>query len=99
MRKAIENRMHDSSPAVRDATLELVGKYVGERPDLAVAFLPQISARIADKGVSVRKRVVKLLKSIYLILNEEGWIDFKVDISLRLISRINDEETSIKVGS
>jgi len=97
VRKAIENRMHDSSPAVRDATLELVGKYVVERPDLAVAFLPQISARIADKGVSVRKRVIKLLKSIYLILNEEEWIDLKVDISLRLISRINDEETSIKV--
>ncbi|PLW54207.1 hypothetical protein PCANC_04542 [Puccinia coronata f. sp. avenae] len=97
VRRAIENRMHDSSPAVRDATVELIGKYVVERPDLAVAFLPQISARIADKGVSVRKRVVKLLKSIYLILNEEEWIDLKVDISLRLISRLRDEETSIKV--
>ncbi|WAQ85397.1 hypothetical protein PtA15_6A25 [Puccinia triticina] len=97
VRRAIENRMHDSSPAVRDATVELVGKYVVDRPDLAVAFLPQISARIADKGVSVRKRVVKLLKAIYLILNQEEWVDLKVDISHRLISRIYDEETSIKL--
>ncbi|KAI7965552.1 hypothetical protein MJO29_001300 [Puccinia striiformis f. sp. tritici] len=97
VRRALENRMHDSSPAVRDATVELVGKYVVDRPDLAVAFLPQISARIADKGISVRKRVVKLLKAIYLILNEEEWIGLKVDISHRLISRIHDEETSIRV--
>ncbi|POW11268.1 hypothetical protein PSTT_05463 [Puccinia striiformis] len=97
VRRALENRMHDSSPAVRDATVELVGKYVVDRPDLAVAFLPQISARIADKGISVRKRVVKLLKAIYLILNEEDWIGLKVDISHRLISRIHDEETSIRV--
>jgi cohesin loading factor subunit SCC2 len=90
--------MHDSSPAVRDATVELIGKYVVDRPDLAVAFLPQISARIADKGVSVRKRVIKLLKAIYLILNQEEWIDLKVDISHRLISRIYDEETSMKVS-
>ncbi|KAA1098581.1 Sister chromatid cohesion protein 2 [Puccinia graminis f. sp. tritici] len=97
VRKAIENRMHDSSPAVRDATVELIGKYVVDRPDLAVAFLPQISARIADKGVSVRKRVIKLLKAIYLILDQDEWIDLKVDISHRLISRIFDEETSMKV--
>ncbi|CAH7690333.1 sister chromatid cohesion C-terminus-domain-containing protein, partial [Phakopsora pachyrhizi] len=96
VRSAIENRMLDSSPAVRDATIELLGKYVVSRPDLAVAFLPQISARIADKGVSVRRRVVKLLKAIYMILNDEDWIMLKVEISHKLISRINDEENSIK---
>ncbi|MBW0481416.1 hypothetical protein O181_021131 [Austropuccinia psidii MF-1] len=96
VRQAIGNRMLDSSPAVRDATIELVGKYVVNRPDLAVAFLPQISARVADKGVSVRRRVVKLLKSIYLILDDDEWISLKVDISHRLISRIHDEENSMR---
>ncbi|POW06638.1 hypothetical protein PSHT_10341 [Puccinia striiformis] len=91
------NQMHNSLPAVRDATVELVGKYVVDRPNLAVAFMPQISAQIADKGISVRKRVVKLLKAIYLILNEEEWIGLKVDILHCLVSRIHDEETSIRV--
>ncbi|KAI7937749.1 hypothetical protein MJO29_015064 [Puccinia striiformis f. sp. tritici] len=59
--------------------------------------MPQISAQIADKGISVRKRVVKLLKAIYLILNEEEWIGLKVDILHCLVSRIHDEETSIRV--
>lgn len=96
VKHCIENRMLDSSPAVRDATVELVGKYVASRPDLAVAYLPQLSARVADKGVSVRRRVIKLLKAIYLILDGEGWVDLKVDISHRLISRLNDEEAPIK---
>lgn len=37
--------MLDSSPAVRDAALELVGKYVVARPDLAAEYLPKICAR------------------------------------------------------
>lgn len=38
--------MLDSSPAVRDTTIELVGKYVVGRLDLAVEYLPQICDRI-----------------------------------------------------
>lgn len=44
--------MLDSSPAVRDTTLELVGKYVVGRPDLAVEYLPQICERIVVCVVS-----------------------------------------------
>lgn len=43
--------MLDSSPAVRDAALELVGKYVVSRPDLAAEYLPKICART---NVSIR---------------------------------------------
>jgi cohesin loading factor subunit SCC2 len=45
-RRVIEARMIDSSPAVRDTAIELVGKYVVSRPDLAVQYLPQLSERI-----------------------------------------------------
>ncbi|KAG0144415.1 hypothetical protein CROQUDRAFT_108552 [Cronartium quercuum f. sp. fusiforme G11] len=95
VRTAIEHRMLDSSPAVRDSVMELVGKYVTLRPTLAISFLPQISARIADKGLSVRKRVIKLLKSIYLILGLNQ-LNLKVEICLRLISRIYDEDEGMK---
>lgn len=37
--------MLDSSPAVRDSAIELVGKYVVTRPDLAAQYLPQIGDR------------------------------------------------------
>lgn len=46
MRKTIENRMLDSSPAVRDAAIELVGKYIVGRRDLAIEYLPKIAERV-----------------------------------------------------
>lgn len=105
--------MHDSSPAVRDAAIELVGKYVVGRPDLAVQYLPQISERITvrplcslatrshsvfpqDTGLSVRRRVVKLLKVLYGVVEDE---EQRVDICRKLVWRALDEDDGIKVCS
>lgn len=46
VRRTIENRMLDSSPSVRDAAIELVGKYVATRRDFAVEYLPKIAERV-----------------------------------------------------
>lgn len=54
------------------------------------------SSRTQDKGVSVRRRVIKLLKSIFHSLGEEH-IDMKVDICQRLMSRMYDEDSAMKV--
>ena len=47
VRSAFESRMNDPSPAVRDAAVDLVGKYVVERPGLAVEYYPQIALRVS----------------------------------------------------
>ncbi len=44
--------MSDSSPAVRDAAVELVGKYVVKKPSLAAEYYPHIALRVT---VSVRR--------------------------------------------
>lgn len=46
VRQGIEDRLSDSSPAVRDAAVELVGKYVGQEPSLAADYYPQIALRV-----------------------------------------------------
>jgi hypothetical protein len=46
--------MLDSSPSVRDAAIELVGKYVVTRRDFALEYLPKIAERI---NVSLRRFV------------------------------------------
>jgi hypothetical protein len=46
VRRTIENRLLDSSPAVRDAALDMLGKYVVINPQLAVECLPRILDRI-----------------------------------------------------
>ncbi|CDR46094.1 RHTO0S12e00276g1_1 [Rhodotorula toruloides] len=93
IRRTIENRMLDSSPAVRDATIELVGKYVVSRPDLARHYLPKLGERISDTGLSVRRRVVKLLKVLYGVVDDE---EQRVDICRRLVYRVLDEDDGIK---
>jgi cohesin loading factor subunit SCC2 len=44
--------MHDLSPAVRDTTIELVGKHIVNRPDLATQYLPQLIGRLSVSLVS-----------------------------------------------
>ncbi|GAA6021361.1 hypothetical protein JCM10207_002022 [Rhodosporidiobolus poonsookiae] len=93
IRRSIENRMLDASPAVRDASIELVGKYVVGRPDLAVQYLPKLGERISDTGLSVRRRVVKLLKVLYYVVDDEAQ---RIDICRRLVYRVLDEDDGIK---
>ncbi|KAK4046628.1 Sister chromatid cohesion protein 2 [Microbotryomycetes sp. JL201] len=93
IRRGIESRMHDSSPAVRDATIELVGKYVVASPDLAAKYLPLISNRITDTGLSVRRRVVKLLKALYPVLSDSQQ---RIEICRKLVWRSLDEDDGIK---
>ncbi|KPV73441.1 uncharacterized protein RHOBADRAFT_55179 [Rhodotorula graminis WP1] len=93
IRRSIENRMLDSSPMVRDASIELVGKYVVTRPDLAVQYLPRLGERISDTGLGVRRRVIKLLRVLYHVVASE---EHKVDISRKLVYRVLDEDDGIK---
>lgn len=93
IRRSIENRMLDSSPQVRDTAIELVGKYVVSRPDLAVQYLPRLSERISDTGLGVRRRVIKLLRVLYHALPDDK---YKVDISRKLVYRVFDEDDGIK---
>ena len=43
--------MHDLSPAVRDTTIELVGKHIVNRPDLASQYLPQLISRLSVRSL------------------------------------------------
>ena len=47
VRNAIETHLLDSSPQVRDAAVELIGKYVVSIPEVAGDYYDQIADRIA----------------------------------------------------
>jgi cohesin loading factor subunit SCC2 len=57
-------------------------------------YYEHIAERIKDLGVSVRKRVIRIIREVYL--EREDLLD-QVNPCERLITRINDEETSIQV--
>ncbi|KAG8798144.1 Sister chromatid cohesion protein 2, partial [Serendipita sp. 400] len=81
VRQAIEEHLLDNSPAVRDAAVELIGKYVVQQPQVADIYYEKVADRILDTGLGVRKRVIKLLKIFY---TSTGDVSRRVDISSRL---------------
>ena len=48
-----------------------------------------------DTGLGVRKRVVKLLKALYLMTDD---LQKKIDICSKIILRMLDEDDTVKVG-
>ncbi|KZW01563.1 hypothetical protein EXIGLDRAFT_738517 [Exidia glandulosa HHB12029] len=93
VRAAIEGHLLDNSPAVRDAAVELIGKYIIQSPELATEYYYRIADRIADTGLGVRKRVIKLLKTLYPATDD---LSRQVDIASRLVLRQLDEDDTVK---
>ncbi|KAI0064180.1 hypothetical protein BV25DRAFT_1934347 [Artomyces pyxidatus] len=93
VRRGIESHLLDSSPAVRDAAVELIGKYMIDSPEVAGDYYQKIADRIADTGLGVRKRVIKLLKSFYSVTDDNKR---RIDICTRLVLRMFDEDDTVK---
>ncbi|EDR13190.1 uncharacterized protein LACBIDRAFT_292430 [Laccaria bicolor S238N-H82] len=93
VRRGIESHLLDSSPQVRDAAVELIGKYMIDSPEVAGDYYQKIAERMADTGLGVRKRVIKLLKSFYAVTDDNAR---RVDIATRLVIRLMDEDESVK---
>ena len=51
VRHAIEAHLMDSSPAVRDAAVELIGKYMVDSPHIAGDYYQKIAERIAVRAM------------------------------------------------
>ncbi|KAK3884098.1 hypothetical protein Pcinc_011609 [Petrolisthes cinctipes] len=89
MQLGVHHSFLDHSTAVREAAVDLVGKFVLSRPEVLNTYYDMIAARILDTGVSVRKRVIKILKDICLECPDFNKIP---EICVKMIRRINDEE-------
>lgn len=89
MQIGVQQKFLDTSISVREAAVDLVGKYVLSSPDLIDQYYEMLSMRILDTGVSVRKRVIKILRDICI-----EYPDFRKipEICVKMIRRVNDEE-------
>ncbi|PKC70049.1 ARM repeat-containing protein [Rhizophagus irregularis] len=93
VRQTIAQRLSDNSPAVRDAAIDLVGRYLSQKPDITEQYYKVISERILDTGLNVRKRVIKLLRDIYLKSADQKMM---IDIGCKILMRINDDDNHVK---
>ncbi|GAA5806517.1 hypothetical protein HPULCUR_012052 [Helicostylum pulchrum] len=92
IRNAVVQRVHDASPTVRDAAVEVVAKYIGRLSTVPINLYEIVSGRIMDTSSMVRKRLVKLLRDLYF---KSFDYEIKIDIASKLILRIGDNEIVI----
>ncbi|GFS10541.1 nipped-B-like protein [Elysia marginata] len=89
MQKGVHGRFLDQSTSVREAAIELVGKFILIQPDLIPKYYDMLSDRILDTGISVRKRVIKIFKDICI---EHPDFNKIPEMCVKMIRRVNDEE-------
>ncbi|KAF9292602.1 Sister chromatid cohesion protein 2 [Mortierella alpina] len=92
VRRTIALRLQDQSPSVRDAAIDLVGKYMLQDTVIRKAYYEIVSDRISDTGLNVRKRVLRLLKDMFYQVDDV----VRNDISSKLLLRVNDDETTVR---
>ncbi|KAM9307263.1 nipped-B-like protein B isoform 2-T2 [Pholidichthys leucotaenia] len=89
MQRGVHCRLMDNSTSVREAAVELVGRFVLSRPELIEQYYDMLIERILDTGISVRKRVIKILRDICL---EHPDFHKITEMCVKMIRRVNDEE-------
>ncbi|XP_041957003.1 nipped-B-like protein A isoform X1 [Alosa sapidissima] len=89
MQNGVHGRLMDSSTSVREAAVELLGRFVLSRPQLTEQYYDMLIKRILDTGISVRKRVIKILRDICL---EQPTFSKITEMCVKMIRRVNDEE-------
>ncbi|KAM4635314.1 nipped-B-like protein B isoform 2-T2 [Polymixia lowei] len=89
MQRGVHGRLMDNSTSVREAAVELVGRFVLSRPQLTEQYYDMLIERILDTGISVRKRVIKILRDICL---EQPSFNKITEMCVKMIRRVNDEE-------
>ncbi|KAI9500997.1 sister chromatid cohesion C-terminus-domain-containing protein [Coemansia spiralis] len=90
---AINHRLQDSSPQVREAAIDLIGRHIAQNPELTSQYYEFVSIRILDKGSSVRRRVMRILRDIYTLSQDQ---DQLVDVGMRILQRTSDDERTIR---
>ncbi|GKF93620.1 sister chromatid cohesion protein SCC2 isoform X1, partial [Tanacetum coccineum] len=60
----VEGRFCDSAISVREAALELVGRYIASHSNVAPRYYGKVAERVKDTGVSVRKRAIKIIRDM-----------------------------------
>ncbi|KAK8961903.1 hypothetical protein KSP40_PGU005225 [Platanthera guangdongensis] len=90
---AVEERFCDSAISVREAALELVGRYIASHPEVGLKYFEKVSERIKDTGVSVRKRAIKIIRDL---CTSNTTFPEATNAFIEIISRITDEESSVQ---
>lgn len=91
--KVVHGRLLDAKTSVREAAVELIGKFIIRSPDITGKYFKQVIERIADVGLSVRKRAISIVAEI---LTAQTDFEPYADACISILHRLNDKETSVR---
>ena len=100
VKQAMLERVMDPSTSTREAVVDLIGSQIKYQPAIFAEYYATIIGRVNDVGISVRKRVVRLLQEFLLHPALKGREDVQSayrDMVSHLIERLRDEETVQKL--
>lgn len=90
----VEANFLHTTISVREASVDLIGKFISHRPELTNHYYKLLSDRILDVGVSVRKRVIKIFRDI--CLNQPEFESLS-EVCVKILRRIIDEDNIKKL--
>ncbi len=93
VRATVETRLADSSPGVREAAVNLIGKFLLRKRSRISDYFAQLLARLHDSSLAVRKRVLKLLTGFYDILEDDK---LRVELCVKVVRSISDEDPGVQ---
>jgi len=65
---AVEARLIDPSPLTREKALNMLGRFIVMNPNVIPQYAALIRDRVEDSSISVRKRAVRIIRSICLLV-------------------------------
>jgi len=95
VKQVVEQRILDDTIKVREATVDLIGKFAIARQETAEFYHQVLLERLKDQGLSVRKKVINIF--IEMIL-QYPQLSCRIEVYIELIQRLNDlqEDDSAK---
>lgn len=93
VRSAVLAHVTDTSASVRETAIAILGTYVLHKPDARTNYRVVLAERVKDAAVGVRKRVVRLLRSLY---THDDAYDDKLDTVVRILRCVHDEDPGLQ---
>ena len=83
----------DDSVSVREAAVDLLGKHISARQDLALVYFDILASATRDQGTSVRKRAINIMWESCI---QQSGFERASDACVHILGRISDSEESIQ---
>ncbi|WFC95151.1 Sister chromatid cohesion protein 2 [Malassezia brasiliensis] len=93
VREVVRAHVVDTSASVRETAIAILGAYMLQSRAARAEYRAEVTARAMDAAVGVRRRVLRVLRS--LCASEEAYAD-QLEVVVRIVRAVHDEDVGIQ---